>query len=287
MTDIADGPVLSRRRLSVALRRSRDEAGMTQEQVAAAMDWSLSKLIRIEGGQVGISTSDLRVLLQLYAIVDTDRTEQLIRWARASRVRPWWAPYRESLPSPMFERFLGLEAAASVIDMFNPSIIPGLLQTRGYITAVLNGFPKTVLPADAVDVRIEIRLQRQEHVLKHSPGLTIVIDENALRRGVGNASVMREQLIHLLEMGTQPNITLLVLPFSAGPYVASGSFSILSFEEAEDRDAVHAEMLDAETLLDADHEVAMYRRLFAWLRDRSLDRTRSSELIREVADEFS
>ena len=93
------GPVLGRRRLSVALRHARDQTGWTQEQVAAAMDWSLSKLIRIEKGTVGISTSDLRSLLSHYGIGDSERVNALVRLAKSSRERPWWAPYREHLPS--------------------------------------------------------------------------------------------------------------------------------------------------------------------------------------------
>src|SRR3712207_1637328 len=97
------GPVLGRRRLSAALRHARDETGQTQEQVAAAMDWSLSKLIRIEKGSVGISTTDLKSLLGYYGVNDLERISTLVRLAKASREKPWWAPFRDQLPPGDFE----------------------------------------------------------------------------------------------------------------------------------------------------------------------------------------
>src|SRR5947208_15414439 len=102
-------PVVQRRRLRTELRKARQDAGRTQEQVAEAMDWSLSKLIRIEAGSVGISTNDLRALLALYQITDPTEVEPLVELARAARRKPWWAGYRDALPSQQFMALIGLE----------------------------------------------------------------------------------------------------------------------------------------------------------------------------------
>jgi transcriptional regulator with XRE-family HTH domain len=85
------GPTVGRRRLRSALRRAREDAGLTQEQVAAAMDWSLSKLIRIEAGTVSISTNDVKALLNYYQMTDGSQVADLVALARVARRRTWWS----------------------------------------------------------------------------------------------------------------------------------------------------------------------------------------------------
>ena len=91
-------PVVQRRRLRTELRRARLDAGLTQEQVATAMEWSLSKLIRIENGSVGISLNDLKAILSHYKITDEKRTAELIALSRGARARSWWSDYRDVPP---------------------------------------------------------------------------------------------------------------------------------------------------------------------------------------------
>ena len=88
-------PVVQRRRLRAELRRARLEAGLTQDQVATAMDWSLSKLIRIENGTVNISTNDLKAILAHYKITDEERTAAFVALSRGARERSWWSGYRD------------------------------------------------------------------------------------------------------------------------------------------------------------------------------------------------
>jgi transcriptional regulator with XRE-family HTH domain len=281
------GPVLGRRRLSAALRHARDETGWTQEQVAAAMDWSLSKLIRIEKGTVGISTTDLRSLLSHYGVRDAERVNGLIRLAKSSRERPWWAPYREHLPSADFEKLLGLEAEASTIETFQSMLIPGLLQTRAYMQYVLGGITHEMESPESVNVREEVRLRRQQAVL-HSdepPMFKVVLDEATLRRVADNGPVMRQQLLHLADLSTRPNIVIEVIPFTAGPYVDSGTFAILSFDSTDDP-VVYLENAWYDSLVDREDQVTKYKILLDLLRQRALDPAASEQLIRKIADEF-
>jgi transcriptional regulator with XRE-family HTH domain len=132
-------PVVGRKKLRAALRRAREATGRTQEQVAEAMEWSLSKVIRIETGSVGVSTNDMKALLQLYDIADPSQVDVLVDLARASRQRPWWAAHREVL-SEVFVHFLGLESGASQIRMFQMAAIPGLFQTEAYAREVSADF---------------------------------------------------------------------------------------------------------------------------------------------------
>jgi transcriptional regulator with XRE-family HTH domain len=282
------GPILGRRRLSAALRQARDSTGATQEQVAAAMDWSLSKLIRIEKGTVGISTTDLRSLLAHYGIHDGERINGLVRLAKTSRERPWWATYREHLPSGGdFEKLLGLEAEASKIETFQMTMMPGLLQTRAYIRYVLGGITHKMETSEAVNVREEVRIRRQEAVI-HSDAAAefrFVIDEGVLRRVADSGATMREQLLHLAQLSARPNVTIEVIPFAAGPYVDSGTFTILSFGSA-DPPVVYLENAWYDQIIDRTDQVTKYKTLFELLHERALNTSDSDALIRKVADDF-
>src|SRR5580704_7099732 len=123
-------PVVQRRRLRTELRRARLDAGLTQEQVATAMDWSLSKLIRIENGTVGISMNDLKAILAHYKITDDRRSAELIALSRGARERSWWNSYRDV--APRLIQLIEYEAAAFIARNFQPLIVPGLLQTEEY-----------------------------------------------------------------------------------------------------------------------------------------------------------
>src|ERR1700722_17764160 len=111
-------PLVQRRRLRGGLRQARQDAGLTQEQVASAMDWSLSKVIRIENGTTGISTNDLRALLRLYQITDADQVQDLIELARSARERSWWSTYKDAA-GPDFTRYVEQEASASAIRTYS------------------------------------------------------------------------------------------------------------------------------------------------------------------------
>src|SRR6266567_978976 len=153
-------PLVQRRRLRTELRRVRSGAGLTQEQVSKAMDWSLSKIIRIETGAVGISTNDLRALLSLYKIHDPERTGELVELARASRQSSWWSKYRGDI-SPPYLQFIEYEEAASVLRAYEPLLLPGLLQTREYADSIVRKLADPGTPADVIQTRMEIRLTRQ------------------------------------------------------------------------------------------------------------------------------
>ena len=155
--DATPGPLVQRRRLRTELRRARAEADLTQDQVADAMDWSLSKIIRIETGAVGISTNDLRALLSLYKIHGPDRVHELVELARASRQPSWLSKYRGDI-SPQYLQYIEYEQAASVLRTYEPLLIPGLLQTEEYAAAIMRELADPDRPAETIQNRIRIRL---------------------------------------------------------------------------------------------------------------------------------
>src|SRR5947207_546434 len=130
------GPTTTRRRLRAELRRLRLAKGLSVEDVTNEVEWSTSKLVRIEGGQVGISVSDLNALLAVYDVDDAAQQEELRALARASRQRTWWSAYQRFL-SPSYQEFIGAESDAIRIRHYHPTMVPGLLQTPAYAQAII------------------------------------------------------------------------------------------------------------------------------------------------------
>jgi transcriptional regulator with XRE-family HTH domain len=280
-------PVVGRKRLRTALRRAREATGRTQEQVADAMDWSLSKVIRIETGAVGVSTNDMKALLQLYEIEDPAQVTGLVELARASRQRPWWTAHRDL--NDVFTHFLGLEAGASSMQMFQMAAVPGLFQTEQYATHISGDFWIGDRPSmDEVAERVALRLTRQREVLQRAdpPVISVVIDEAVLRHVVGDAEVMAAQLRRLAELARQPSIAMRVLPFAAGvsPYLSS--FVILGFPDPDDTDVAYLERAIDQVVIEDPRQIDQYHGAFERLWQRTLTPQKSIAMIKQVADEL-
>lgn len=270
----SDGPtpVVQRRRLRAELRRIRLDANETQEQVAAAMDWSLSKLIRIENGSVGISTNDLKVLLGHYGIADDDKVEELIALAKAARERSWSRQYRD-VASPQLVQFIEYQAAAMITRNFEPVLVPGLLQTEAYARVVIEEFSGRP-SKERLDALVALRMKRQE-LLKRTgppPWSFFILDEAVLRRRVGSQDVMDAQIRHLIGLTGRPDVTIEVVPFSAGVNRGMhGPFVILEFPEPEDEEVLYLESPWGDLIQRDDPEqIVTYREIFEELRRMSL-----------------
>ena len=157
-------PLVQRRRLRAELKRARLEAGLTQDSVAEEMDWSLSKIIRIETGSVGISTNDLTALLRLYNVDDSQRVAELIALGKAARQQSWYSKYRGLVP-PSYFQYIEYETSASAIRTYETLVIPGLLQTEDYATKIMRLY-RTRPESDVVKARVEIRMKRQQLLLE-------------------------------------------------------------------------------------------------------------------------
>jgi transcriptional regulator with XRE-family HTH domain len=285
-----EGQTVRRRRLRSELRRVRELASLTQDQVATAMDWSLSKVIRIESGAVGISTNDLKALLHLYKVEDAARIDDLIALAQSARQREqsWWTGFRGVI-SPQYLTYIGYEAEAAAILQFHAGVVPGLLQTETYMRAIMQDTPLVPLQRDVVETLIKVRLSRQHHVLDGSrPELVTVLDEAVLRRIIGTTATMRDQMRRLQDLTKQPRFTLQVLPFSAGanPGV-NGAFAILEFADEQEPDVVSLDGgPNAVLLRENEEEVTSYRDAFVRLRELSLGPNESLDLISKIMTEM-
>ena len=233
-------PTLHRRRLRRELRRAREATGMTQRDVAEAMDWSQSKLIRIESGAVNISTNDLRVLLGHYNI-DSARIDALVDVARAAREGvSRWSIYRD-IATPELLAFLGYESSASAIRDFQPVVVPGLLQTEEYARTVIKLFQSH--NPQKVDPLVDLRVQRQELLVREpTPSLHFIMDEAVIRRAVGGRDIMRRQLRYLQEVAEYPNISIRIVPFEHGLYPNQWvPHTLFEFPDPEDGDVLYME----------------------------------------------
>ena len=282
------GPTAGRRRLRTALRAARESADMTQEAVAAAMDWSLSKLIRIETGKVSVSTNDVRALLELYGIVDGDQRDQFIDLARLARKKPWWQEYRNAVPDD-YAQFIGLEAEAASLRCFQPTVVPGLLQTEDYARAILTDRAETLLNEEEVRVRAAVRLRRQEEVLNSDspPRISVILDESVLRRVPGDVGVLHEQLMQLVLIGSLPHVDIQVLPLATGAFSAGGHFIIVTFADPGDSHVVYLETVLAQQFIDRPAETELYEAEFERLRVGALSPSESLPFIAKVAAELA
>ena len=280
----SSSPLVQRRRLRSELRKARLAAGYTLEQVARSMEWSLSKVIRIESGAVGVSANDLRALLALYGISSQERAEELLDLARASRQSSWWSRYRADI-SPQYLQYIEYEEAASVLRMYEPVLLPGLWQTQEYATAIIRELADPGTPEGLIQTRIEIRMKRQE-LLDRDPPPTIacVVDEAAVQRMAGQRNVAPGQIARLIELASRPDTSLQIVPFSAGFHRGMlEPFLILEFPDPEDSDVLFSES-SRDTIFSQDESgvIAGYREVFEELRSASLDAAATLAYLRNL-----
>ncbi|MFY1672882.1 helix-turn-helix domain-containing protein [Plantactinospora sp. WMMB334] len=280
----AYGPTVGRRKLRSAIRRAREAAGFTQEQAAVAMDWSLSKLIRIEAGYVSISTNDVKALLDYYQVRDPKQVDELVQLARVARKRTWWSQYRDAL-RPAYYSYIGLEAESSELCFYQSVGMPGLLQTEAYAQAVLRSAIPRLDDPDEAQASVALRLRRQREVFDRAdpPAIVVVFDEAALHRQTGGPAVIREQLLHLVDLAESGRITVQILPFTSTIYTPLGQFVIVRFAAAEDADVVYLESTGLEDVIDDPDEVTAHLRTFTGLRAAALDPADSTRRISEIA----
>ncbi|MCX4632387.1 helix-turn-helix transcriptional regulator [Streptomyces sp. NBC_01443] len=261
-------PTVSRRRLGSELRRLREISGMTTQQVTERLLISQPKISLLENGRRVIKPRDVRDLCGLYGVQDQQRVDHLMQLARESGQQGWWNSYGD-IP---YGDYIGLEAEAAAIRLYEPLVIPGLLQIPAYARAVIAGTIPHVTPEQAA-ARLKVRLRRQDRLgaPRNPLRLWAVLDESALRRVVGSREVMRKQLDHLTHLGTQPHITMQVLPHGVGAHPGvSGQFSLLEFADATDASVVYLERFTSDLYLEKRSDVRLYGDMYAHLQAQAL-----------------
>jgi transcriptional regulator with XRE-family HTH domain len=277
---VDEGPTLRRRRLGAELKRCREAAGLTQESVSREFEWHTAKVTRIETARVAVTPRDVKDLLTLYGVQDEEYREALMNLARQSRERTWWTDYRDLIRPGSF---IGLEAGASAMRAWEPTLVPGLLQTEDYIRALIRSGRSTDADKD-IDRRVSLRMIRQDRLTGVQPlDFFAVIDESVLSRMIGGEDVMTGQLERLIERAQLPNVTVRILPMDAGAHpFLGGPAAILEFYESTHMDVVYLEGIAGDYYAEQPSEVARYRQDFERLSARALDDRMSIKLIESL-----
>ncbi|WP_018681077.1 helix-turn-helix domain-containing protein [Actinokineospora enzanensis] len=273
-------PTVRRRRLASELRRFREAAELTIDEVGEKLECSASKISRIETGHVGVTPRDVRDMLELYGIPEEQR-DALVQLAREARQKGWWHSYNEVFTGS----FVGLEADASSLHTHQALLIPGLLQTEAYTRAVIRAIRPDADPAE-VSLRVQARQERQRLLTDpHPPEYWAVLDEAVLHRVTGGPEVMRGQLLKLVEASALPNVTIQVVPFSAGAHAGmEAPFLILGFPEQADPDVVYVENSTTAVYLEQPADVRRYSLMFDHLRAAALPPDDTVDLVQRSAE---
>ncbi|MFG3005726.1 helix-turn-helix domain-containing protein [Streptomyces calvus] len=281
---MAGSPTARRRRLSIELKKLREKSALTCAQVGEALDWSGSKVNRMETGSGRVQPSDIDALCRFYDTSDELR-EFLKSLAREAKTRGWWQVHGAGVPE-WFNIYIGLEQDASTLRQYQCELLPGLLQIEAYIRELHT--TGAHLSAEDIDRAVRVRLERQEMLTRpDSPDAWFIVNEGAVRNVIGNRELMRQQLERVLDAATLPSVTLQVLPFDSGTYPATGSFTMLGFPAPEDPDLVYRDGITDAVYLEGEHHVREYTRAFDGLRAAALSPQRSARLIGSVLKEYA
>jgi transcriptional regulator with XRE-family HTH domain len=272
------------RRLAFELRRLREAAGLTRDQVSEETGINPATLYRHEtaSGQTRPQRRTMIALLNLYGVTDAEKRADLLALSRQADEQTWLQPYHAELPEH-YTAYISFEAEARTVRNYESLYIPGLLQTESYARAVTRG--NLPMSQKDVDQRVQARMERQALLSAENPlQLWAIVDEAALHRQVGGADVMRNQLAAIVAAASQPHITVQVIPFSAGAHAGmAGSFVLMEFSDPADPELVYIDSMAGDLFLDAEADIRRYSLVFEHLRAVAISPDDSTRLIAGLA----
>jgi hypothetical protein len=279
-------PTVRSRRLAFELRRLREAAGFTRDQVSEQTGINPATLYRHEtaAARARPQRRTMIALLNLYGASEQQRAD-LLALSREADVQGWLRPYHAELPEH-YTAYISFEAEARTVRNYASLFIPGLLQTEDYARAVIRG-NLPMASQKEVEQRVQARMERQALLAKEDPvQLWAIVDEAALRREVGGAEVMRQQMARLVAAAGEPHVTVQVVPFSAGAHAGmQGAFVIMDFPDPADPEIIYVESMAGDLFLEAEADIRRYRLLFDNLRAVALGPDDSSSVIAGLAQE--
>jgi transcriptional regulator with XRE-family HTH domain len=278
-------PTVARRRVRLALREAREAAGRTQLEVAEEMEWSLSKVIRIENGDVSISPNDLRPLMSYLGFREREQINALLADAKVARMRghvSWWQDpeYRE-LPGEL-RRFFEYEAVAVEIRNFSIRYIPGPLQIPEYATALTApledelGEYRSSAVVSARSLRRESVLSRLGSTLKYYA----VLDEGVFMRSTGGTAVFAAQLSEMHSLAKRGLVQIRMLPFSLDvPIANNAAFDLLSLDERAGSEVMYRENGVVDELVEDKPSTMRHLNRFQYLWEQATDEAGTIEFM--------
>lgn len=266
---------MRRKQLGRALRTLREAAGLRMEDAAAALDCARSRISQLETGRYVVRKPDLEALVRLYHA--NERLDTLEELRRESSKRGWWSTSK--LPQ-WLQAYIGMEDDALAAQIFSLELIPGLLQTEDYARSVHFGS----IPSDEVSRRVAARMKRQARLTSENPlELSVILSEGALARTVAMGELGVGQLRYLGELAELSNISIRLLPFSAGAHPSmAGSFTLLTFATGVFPPVAYQEYAVGGHVVDDQDDVQELSALYDQLRDQALGCDESLIMISEL-----
>jgi transcriptional regulator with XRE-family HTH domain len=278
---VAEDKVTARgRELGAELRRRRLKAGYTGQVLSERLGWSATQISRVENGIRLISDTDVAIYLASCG-VPRDEMDPILELAREARNDHRFKSHGEKLPDEL-TTLIFHETTAKAIDGFELNLMPGLLQTEEYATALFK--QGSQFPRESIRFRVQARMDRQA-LLRRSepPWCTFFIHENALRTPVGDSRIMHAQLEHLAFLATWKRCTVRVVPHATGPRGLAGSpFRLLRYAEHEP--VAYVELEGASVFLDRPEQTDHFRRVLIRLDRAALDAGQSAKFLAELAE---
>ncbi|MEU9254505.1 helix-turn-helix transcriptional regulator [Streptomyces sp. NPDC048270] len=279
-----------------SLRENRDLTQVTVVRLLGerGIKTDSSALSRIESGKRRTVPRELvEALMDCYQ-ADVRSREQILDLLSVDatpagrRRRPALWRRHAALLGPMnFEGYLEQEPRASLLRNYEPELVPGPLQGERYALHAIARMRPELKPA-AVQGLVDVRMDRQRKIADGAlREFHALIEEGALRRIVGDQSVMRDQLEHLVRAEEDPQNSIRILPTSVGCHPGlAGAFMLMSFPEAN-RDVVWVETMNRSVYFEEEEDVDRYTEVFIDLWGRALDsattRVRLKEMIKELS----
>ncbi|HKN52984.1 MAG TPA: helix-turn-helix transcriptional regulator [Amycolatopsis sp.] len=253
------GPTARRMILGSQLRRLREEAGITRQQAGYNIRGSESKISRLELGRVGFKERDVSDLLTMYGVDDAGERQTYLDLVKQSNEPGWWRRFGDTMPN-WFTDLVGLEEAASRIQIWEPLYVSGLLQIEPYARAIFShGRPE--MADERVDQLVALRMRRQKMFSRpDAPRVWMVLDQSVLYRPIGGTKVLRRQIEYLLEMSAMPHISVQILPYEHSGLSAEHAFSLLRFGEPELPNIAYVEYLTGAHYIEKREEIEKYSR---------------------------
>ena len=278
------GPTVRRRRLGSELRRLREAHSFKLEEAADKLGLAASTLSRIETGKAPTRTAYLATMFEMYGVDDPAQRQVLTEMAREGHRKGWWAVYDDVLPTG-FDVYVGLEAEAAALRVFEDQVVHGLLQTEAYARTVMNSVRLRRQQPEQIGRAVELRMERQRVLTRADPvKLWCILNEPVITRMIGGPQVMRGQFERLLEVSEWPHVTLQMLPLSSGVHPAlNGPFCILEFPERGDPDVVYSEGVAGHAYLEREAEVRACAEVFDLLRAAALSPADTVKFIGRMA----
>lgn len=215
--DDGESPAVARRRLRLALRHLRESLGLTQADVSGHLQWSLSKVNRMETGEVTVSAGDLDAILAFLGVSDGELAARFAYYCRLARRRGWWdRPEMKPHLTPALTNLVQFESDAAHVRAFGPTILPGILQTHAMAAVILADYAD-VLSEEQRSARFTLRMRLREQAIGRESGTkcTVVLDESVVLREFGGLRLLAGQLEDMLEAVEEERLDVRILPFTA------------------------------------------------------------------------